>query len=228
MGLQNIIVFPEGSQLTANMVNLRINDIVTPIKVHRLWHFLNITNYDKNESKFLIQGFTRGFSLEYQGPLNRADVSNNIPLTVGTPMDLWQKVMKEVQLGRVAGPFNQEQLPKFYVQSPIGLVPKANGKLRLIFHLSYEFKNGNPSINRCTPREYCAVHYNDTDHAIGNCAKFRNKVFWAKTDVESAFRVMPLLVKHRFLLVMKCKKPGTNTFQYFIKKNLPSGHSISF
>ena len=46
--------------------------------------------------------------------------------------------MKEVKVGRYCRPF--EQIPYAnYIQSPIGLVPKAGGKMRLIFHLSYDF-----------------------------------------------------------------------------------------
>ena len=45
--------------------------------------------------------------------------------------------MKEVKLKWYARPF--KQIPyKFYIQSPIGLVPKDNGRdMRLIFHFSH-------------------------------------------------------------------------------------------
>ena len=45
--------------------------------------------------------------------------------------------MKEVKLKRFAGPFESSPFEDF-IQSPVGLVPKDNGKdTRLIFHLSY-------------------------------------------------------------------------------------------
>ena len=48
--------------------------------------------------------------------------------------------MKEVQLKRFAGPYTKPHLPlENVVQSPLGLVPKAGNKTRLIFHLSYNF-----------------------------------------------------------------------------------------
>ena len=49
------------------------------------------------------------------------------------------KLVKKVNLGRYAGPFLNIPF-KNYVQSPVGLVPKAGNKTRLIFHLSYDFK----------------------------------------------------------------------------------------
>ena len=46
--------------------------------------------------------------------------------------------MKEVKLGRYAGPFPTIPYEEDFIQSPIGLVPKDQGcDTRLIFHLSY-------------------------------------------------------------------------------------------
>ena len=55
------------------------------------------------------------------------------------------------------------------MQSPIGLVPKAGNKTRLIFHLSYNFKNGNKSINYWTPVDMFSVNYNDLDSVVRDC-----------------------------------------------------------
>ena len=61
-------------------------------------------------------------------------------------------------------------------QSPIGLVPKAGNKMRLIFHLLYDFPDGSKSINHHTPEELCSVKYNDLDHAIKGCLKLLKKL----------------------------------------------------
>ena len=47
----------------------------------------------------------------------------NLKFRVGNPTILWNKVMKEVGLGRYAGPFKQIPFNN-YIQSPIGLVEK--------------------------------------------------------------------------------------------------------
>ena len=79
------------------------------------------------KSRFLVQGFKEGFDFCYDGPSNRRDRSKNISFTVGDKFQLWDKIMKEVSLNRYAGPY--EQIPfDFFVQSPIGLVPKAGGQ----------------------------------------------------------------------------------------------------
>ena len=75
--------------------------------------------------------------------------------------------MKEVSLERYAGPYADIPYKDRFIQSPIGLVPKAENQTRLIFHLSYEFKqSGNPSVNACTPRDKCSVKYHDLDDAV--------------------------------------------------------------
>ena len=104
---------------------------------------LRFHNYDKDDTSFLEDGFWNGFDIGYEGPAERQSTARNLPLRVGSKIQLWNKIMKEVELGRVAGPFDQVPFHQF-IQSPIGLVPKAgsnSGKTRLIFHLSYDFKN---------------------------------------------------------------------------------------
>ena len=139
--------------------------------------------------------------------------------------------MKEVKLGRYTGPY--ETVPyKTYVQSPIGLVPKAGGKTRLIFHLSYQFKqSGNLSINEYTPEEFCTVKYNDIDQAVKASFTWQNtctgKVFYSKTDLESAFRILLVKRKCYKLLILKANHPITGKLYYFVEKNLSFGHSIS-
>ena len=78
--------------------------------------------------------------------------------------------MNEVKLNRYAGPFREADIPyNNYIQSLVGLVPKAGGKTRLIFHLSYQFELG--SVNGNTPSEWCSVKYNNLDHAVKNSLK---------------------------------------------------------
>ena len=119
------------------------------------------------EIKFLENGFTNGFNICYEGPQNRRSSSENIPITVGDEVELWNKLMKEVKMKTVAGPF--DEIPfEIYIQSVINLVPKAGqDATRLIFHLSYDFKrDGLKSVNFYTPKEKCMVKYKDLDFAV--------------------------------------------------------------
>ena len=193
------------------------------------------SGFDADKTEYIINGFNHGFGIGYEGPEDRRDTAENLPLNnLGTKTDLWNKVMKEVKMGRYAGPFKYQNIPfKNFVKSPIGLVPKAGNKTRLIFHLSYDFKNGNTSINSNGPHDRCTVKYKDLDHAVDIWIKLLNKhgknriLHFSKTDLESAFRVAPVLVAHRKWLLMCAVNPVTGEKLYFINKCLPFGSRIS-
>ena len=144
-----------------------MEDIVTPVNVSHLVQLLMEARYPQDEITFLKHGFESGFDIGYDGPKIRQSESENIPFTVGNQVELWNKLMKEVKLGRVAGPFDHIPFDN-YIQSPIGLVPKSGSdQTRLIFHLSYDFKRDKlRSLNYYTPREKCSVKYKDLDFTI--------------------------------------------------------------
>ena len=220
-----------------------MDTIASPVDYNKLSDLLHKTNYDRNEMEFLIDGFSNGFDLRYQGPTDRRDKSDNIPFTpgVGNESELYNKVMKEVKLGQFLGPWLEEDIPfKFFVQSPIRLVPTGEGETRLIFHLSYCFKNGNESINSWIPKDKCSVKYKDIDHTIHNCLRYLKKrkesqngtfnfncLFFRKTDLQSAFRILGIKKRCWNLLLLKGKNPVTGQFEYFTDKCLPFGSSIS-
>ena len=144
-----------------------LENVITPVHADRLVKLLEETDYDPGEVSFLKEGFTNGFSIEYHSPTNRQSQSDNIPLSIGSHTELWNKLMKEVKQGRTAGPF--DEIPfEHYIQSPIGLVPKSGSDgTRLIFYLSYDFKPENlNSVNHFTPKELCSVKYRDLDYAV--------------------------------------------------------------
>ena len=216
--------------------NYNLDEIVTPIAVEKLQELLFISGYDHSKSQELVQGFTQGFDIGYRGPSCRQDTSANIPLTVGTHADIWGKVMKEVQSGRYVGPY--EHIPyKNYMQSPIGLVPKAGGQTRLIFHLSFNFgseeETERKSLNFHTPQEWCTVKYRDLDHAVLNSLKLIEgckesiTVFYSKSDLRAAFRILPVKPSQRGYLILKAVHPGSKKTYFFVEKNLPFGASIS-
>ena len=181
-----------------------------------LTRFLRKYHYPDADIQFLEKGFTEGFNIGCQGPLSRKSEANNLLFNVGNETVLWNKLMKEVELKRVAGLFKKIPFEN-YIQSPIGLVPKAvnSGQTRLIFHLSYKFKTEpSGSLNAHMPPQLCSVSYRDLDYAIKTFLEtveqeknndsiqsthrnMRNKptiVYSGKTDARSAFRI--LLLSH--------------------------------
>ena len=89
-------------------INHNKSDIITPVKPLVLKELLEEAGYDSDKTKFLVNGFTEGFSLKYNGNLkNVRREAPNLKLQVGSKTELWNKVMNEVKLGRYAGPFKK-------------------------------------------------------------------------------------------------------------------------
>ena len=206
------------------------------LDVDRYEELLKESAYDATETEFLVTSFRNGFDIGYDGPQERQSEARNIPFTVGNHIEMWNKIMKEVREKRVAGPFDSVPF-KNYVQLPIGLVPKANNKTHLIFHLSYDFggEDGS-SVNMCTLKEMCLVKYNDLDTAINEFLKASAEAelkngsklyFWGKTDLTSAFHVLCMNKRSFCWLVFKAIDPSDRKVKYFVDKCLPFGASIS-
>ena len=217
-----------------NFSNLDLENIVTPLNVKLFEELLIESDYDIEERQFLVKGFSEGFDIGYTGPKARQSRSRNIPFTVGDKYDMWGKIMKEVKAGRYAGPYEEVPFENF-IQSPVGLVPKAGNKTRLIFHLSFNFEDGK-SVNAHTPRDECSVHYNNLDTAVANCLAVakealhktgKETIFLGKTDLSMAFRVLPMKIACFCWLVLMAEDPRDGKMKYFVDKCLPFGSSIS-
>ena len=100
----------------------------------------------------------------------------------------------------------------------------------MIFHLSYDFneKEEGRSANRHTPKEDCSVRYIDIDTAVAYSLEMGERpLYYGKTDLSNAFRILPLKKESWKWLMMKAKHPETNETKYFFDKCLPFGSSIS-
>ena len=127
--------------------------------------------------------------------------------------------MIEVKAKRYAGPFVEPPF-EFFIQSPIGLVPKDKGKkTRLIFHLSYP--RSGTSVNSEIPREQCTVQYPSFDEAVELCQLAGKSCFIAKSDMSMAFRNVPMSKGSWKLLILKATHPTTGKTFYFVDKCLP-------
>ena len=144
--------------------------MVTPVNHMLLGEMLRESQYPEDETKFLVEGFEHGFDIGYVGDDKVKITAPNLKFRgVRNEVILWNKVMKEVQLGHYAGPFKDPPF-EYYIQSPIGLVPKDGGRnTRLIFHLSYPWGEGSTNVNANTPAHLCKVKYPDFSEAVKLC-----------------------------------------------------------
>ena len=207
--------------------NRDITSVVMPVDIDQFEKLLVETDYNRTKMKKLKNNFRNGFRLEYTGNRDIQMRSPNLKFhEIGDDLTLWNKVMKEVELKRYAGPF--ENIPfEHFIQSPIGLIPKDSGKnSRLIFHLSYP-RGTNLSVNTNTDRDLCRVTYPDFSDAVRLCIAAGRFCKMAKSDMSSAFRHLGMSPLEFCLLVMKAKHPKSGKIYYFVDKCLPFGASIS-
>ena len=96
---------------------------------------------------------------------------------------------KEVKLGRVAGPFPSPPLPNLQCH-PVGVVPKKHSsEWRTIYHLSYPEGD---SINDYFPKDPYCLQYVRVDDTIRILQSLGQGSYMAKTDLKSAFRLIPI------------------------------------
>ena len=210
--------------------NFDLDNVISLVDFTALEQLLQeSTNYDVNETKFLVKGFRDGFEIGYEGRCHNIQRRTpNLKICVGSPMILWNKIMKEVKNKRFAGPYHNPPFRDF-IQSLVGLVPKDSGRdMRLIFHLSYPC-NGS-SINSETPKSSCSVDCCDFSEAVRACISHqvgKSPVFVGKSDYKSAFRNLWIWALDWPLLIFMAVLPLDGRVYYFVDKCLPFGASIS-
>ena len=187
----------------------------TPIRVNRLLHWLD--GYDEKESKYLIDGFSNGFNIGFEGDFHGFE-GTNLQSAIENPHIIDKKIQKEIESGRVLGPFNEKPILNLQC-SPLGLVPKKEqGEFRMIHHLSHPEKL---SINDHIPTDESFVQYASVMDAIQYIKQCGQGSFCCKTDIKSAFRIINLSRSQFKFLGFKWNS------NYYIDSCLPFGLSSS-
>jgi len=75
----------------------------TPINVYKLQLYLE--GYPACSKQYLLKGFCFGFSIDYVGPCQNF-LSKNLLSAITNPKAVDDKLDKEIQLGRIVGPFD--------------------------------------------------------------------------------------------------------------------------
>ena len=190
-------------------------NLPTPIRGNELLPFL--VGYCPRTVAFLREGFEFGFTIPFEGPLP-VERSKNLVSAGQYPHVVSSKLQIELQSGRVAGPFLHPPFEDF-VTSPIGLVPKkVPGEYRLIHHLSHP--NGR-SVNSGIDKTFTSVSYHSVDNAIDLISELDQVVYLAKTDVKSAFRIIPVNPDSYHLLGFQWQQ------RFYYDRTLPMGLSAS-
>jgi hypothetical protein len=136
----------------------------------------------------LLDGFRFGFKVGYTGiPLST--ISTNLVSVNERPAIIKKYIDEELAAGRILGPFVAPPFEIFQC-SPVGLVPKKDkDSFRVIHHLSYP---EGKSVNDHIPPESTKVSYQSVSDAIEMLTSICPAAFMAKTDIEHAFRIIPI------------------------------------
>eukprot|EP00117_Sycon_ciliatum_P029789 scpid74607/ scgid1212/ len=117
------------------------------------------------------------------------------------------------EAGQTAGPFPE---PPFLCMqtSGLGVVPKSNGKLRVIHDLS---SPDGSSVNDAIPRGQFSLHYDSVDTAIAAIMRLGKGSLLTKVDIRNAFRLCPVAPSDWHLLGIRWNG------MYYYEKVLPFG-----
>ena len=146
-----------------------------------------LTGYDPELASQLVSGFTDGFSTGCEN-LPAGHATQNLTSCQEAPQVIDRYIADELQAGRIAGPFHETD-PGLLKVSPIGLIPKKTpGSFRVIHHLSFP---AGSSVNDNIPQECTSVSYGSIDEALHDIVSTPDP-YLAKTDIASAFRIIPI------------------------------------
>lgn len=177
----NLVVNPQNPIIISKNPNLP-----SPVNPCRLHYYLD--GYDPHLKQYLIDGFSQGFKLgcvtspEKRLCKNHSSIQKNFDL-------VQEKLKVELHLGRIEGPFKDLLFPDL-VCTPLGLISKSTpGKFRFIHDLLFPASD---SVNSHIPDEEAKVQYDTIYSVIELVKKFGQGCLMAKTDLEDAFRVIPI------------------------------------
>ncbi len=129
----------------------------------------------------------QGATLGYDGPRGPMK-ANNLPSAFQHTHIVDTEIAKECEAGRLLGPFTESPLENLKC-SGVGVVPKKNGKWRMIYHLSAPVGH---SVNEGISKEDFSLRYSSVDDATRILSKLGKGAFLAKVDLKSAFRMVPV------------------------------------
>jgi hypothetical protein len=194
--------------------NLAHQALPTPVKAVRLQHHLNNIGYDPNITKYLVEGFTHGFSIGHLAEVEDS-FGKNSHIVLSHEDIVADKLEKEIRLGRIMGPFDEPPFSPFHI-SPLNIRPKKSfNKYRLLHNLSHPYDGS--SVNANIPEELKSVRYASVGDAIRVLLSLPFGSYTAKTDVADAFRLIPVRPADYPKLGMCFKS------KYYYDRALPQG-----
>ena len=170
----------------------------TPIDIDALERELT-THPDRVFASTFVRNLREEFREVYAGPEFSSESPNLIsayehPDTVSAYLD------KEIELGRISGPYPTPPFPNFQCY-PLGVVQKKTpGKWRSFLHLSYP---PGESVNDFIDKDTSSLQYVTIERVIHHIKRLGPGCLLSKVDIEAPFRITPVHPSDWHLLGMK-------------------------
>ena len=166
---------------------LNPNEIRHIVHVDRLAELLSL-HPDPSFFSYVCSGMRPGFSVGYAHAPSCFSMSPSHPSALSNKDFVWAYLQSCVNAGKTAQPFPSPLFPCIHVPG-LGMVPKQNGKVRLIHDLS---SPSGTSVNDGIPREAFSLTYETVNTAISSIMKFGKGAFLTKVDIRNTFRICPV------------------------------------
>ena len=163
---------------------------LTPVNVDRL-ALLLADHPDSSFAVYVVSRMRYGFSVGYNAPAScsaSSVTSSNHPSALKNVEFVSSYLERCCAMGETAGPFREPPFPTMHF-SGVGVVPKKNGKLRLIHNLSSP-EGG--SVNDGISRAEFSLEYTTIDTSVSAIMKLGAGSYLTKIDVRNAFRLCPV------------------------------------
>jgi hypothetical protein len=165
----------------------------SPFKAEAWERLLSDYNYS-NLRWQITKILQHGCRIGYNGP-KQLILSKNLKTCNVDPALISKKIAEDIQLGRLertepVGPL---------IASPLGLVPKHDGGMRRIHHLSYPDKL---SVNDYIAEELAGMQFVKIETILQYIRNAGIGAWIIKRDIKDAFRNVPVSYKDRWLLVL--------------------------
>ena len=183
---------------------------------HTKWQAALETHPDKAFAEYICTGLQFGFRIGFVRPTPLKDASSNMLSAMQHPEPISEYLKKELELGRMQGPFVDRSGFKSIHISRFGVISKGHntGKWRLITDHSYP---PGYSVNDGIDPNICSLRYTIVEDVASACALLGPNATIAKVDTVSAYRLVPVHPNDRPLLGMKWND------QFYIDPMLPFG-----
>ena len=183
---------------------------VTSLNLQSWKHHLK--NCALQDKQWVLDGIADGFPLSFDS-INLTSAAKNLGSANIQPEIIDNYLHMELENGTMFGPYEKQPFELCQINR-FGVIPKSDGKFRMITDLS--FPSGE-SVNDGISKENSTVSYTGLTEAIAKILSLGEGCLLAKFDIQRAYRMIPLRVDERNLVLIKWKG------FYFIDLALPFG-----